>query len=96
MHRFKFWEFKMFELHITSTKDIDKIQIDFSDGKSCVASKPDKTDKPCRKEKTFKNSRDSIETYNDEEQSSVIVEKPEVPDAPNTPNVEKYLNGLEF
>lgn len=88
----------MFELHITSTKDIDKIQIDFSDGKSCVASKPDKTDKPCRKEKTFKNSnsRDSIETYNDEEQSSVIVEKPEVPDAPNKPNVEKYLNGLEF
>ena len=96
MHRFKFWEFKMFELHITSTKDIDKIQIDFSDGKSCIASKPDKTDKPCRKEKTFKNSRDSIETYNDEEQSSVIVEKPEVPDAPNKPNVEKYLNGLEF
>lgn len=96
MHRFKFWEFKMFELHITSTKDIDKIQIDFSDGKSCVASKPDKTDKPCRKEKTFKNSRDSIETYNDDEQSSVIVEKPEIPDAPNTPNVEKYLNGLEF
>ena len=89
----------MFELHITSTKDIDKIQIDFSDGKSCVASKPDKTDKPdklCRKEKTFKNSRDSIETYNDEEQSSVIVEKPEVPDAPNKPNVENYLNGLEF
>lgn len=89
----------MFELHITSTKDIDKIQIDFSDGKSCVASKPDKTDKldkPCRKEKTFKNSRDSIETYNDDEQSSVIVEKPEIPDAPNTPNVEKYLNGLEF
>ena len=27
---------------------------------------------------------------------AVIVEKPEVPDAPNTPNVEKYLNGLEF
>jgi hypothetical protein len=49
-----------------------------------------------QKRKTFKNSRDSIETYNDEEQSSVIVEKPEVPDAPNKPNVENYLNGLEF
>lgn len=32
-----FENFTMFELHITCTKDIDKIQIDFSDGSVCTS-----------------------------------------------------------
>lgn len=36
--------FTMFELHITCTKDIDKIQIDFSDGSVCTSKRADRAD----------------------------------------------------
>ena len=88
----------MFELHITCTKDIDKIQIDFSDGSTCMTecSKKESKSKEQKvvKEKP-KTSRDKI-SFDEEEIHDIIVDKPEVPDEPKEPNVEEYLQGLEF
>ena len=82
----------MFELHITCTKDIDRIQIDLADGTTCVSES--KTPKKS-KEKTS-NFHDNIEHYDDTVTSRGVIEKPEVPSEPKEPNVAEYLNGLEF
>lgn len=50
----------MFELHITCSKDIDKLKIDFSDGTSVVTEKkPTKTDKKLSKPKEPKEEKQS-------------------------------------
>lgn len=48
----------MFELHITCTKDIDKLKIDFSDGTTVVSEKP----KNINKSRTDKKSKKEVET----------------------------------
>ena len=50
----------MFELHITCTKDIDKLKIDFSDGTTVVSEKPKNINKSCTKKKKKKE----VETEN--------------------------------
>lgn len=50
----------MFELHITCTKDIDKLKIDFSDGTTVVSEKPKNINKSC----TNKKSKKEVETEN--------------------------------
>lgn len=97
----------MFELHITCTKDIDKIQIDFSDGTSCISeSKHSKTNENTdaknglKTEDNYANGfsrcRDEIQHYEDVDRHNEIVQKPDVPDVPKEPNVEEYLHGLNF
>ena len=102
----------MFELHITCTKDIDKIQIDFSDGSVCTSKRADSKDlveppKPSKpvepknnkpKKSVDKvNSRDIIQTYDDgDSEVAGVVVKPSVPDAPTEPKVEDYLQELNF
>lgn len=102
----------MFELHITCTKDIDKIQIDFSDGSVCTSKRADskdlveppkppkpvepKNNKP-KKSVDKVNSRDIIQTYDDgDSEVTGVVVKPSVPDAPTEPKVEDYLQELNF
>lgn len=89
----------MFELHITCTKDIDKIQIDFSDGSTCMTET--KKESKSKKDESHgnardTNSRDAITHKEAENVAEVIVEKPKVPDEPKEPSVEDYLQGLEF
>lgn len=56
----------MFDLHITCTKDITFLKIDFADGTSVVGEKP-KTDKPQKKvqhQSNFnENQKQTVENY---------------------------------
>ena len=51
----------MFELHITCTKDIDKLKIDFSDGTTVVS---EKSKNAVNKNYTNKKSKKEVETEN--------------------------------
>ena len=84
----------MFELHITCTKDISNLHIDFTDG-TCVV----KESKPSEKPKTPKPVKDSKipdwESYNKQVKSE-IVPKPEVPELNRQPKIDEVLNNLEI
>lgn len=86
----------MFELHITCTKDIDKLSIDFSDGTSIVQeSKPKES-----KNSAYKDINNDIlfgdtNTYNRKSNKEVV--KPlELPDIERPANVDDTLQNLEF
>ena len=90
----------MFELHITCTKDIEKLSIDFSDGTSVVQ---EKTEKPEKQEKSKKVSKEK-EDFKEEDLSKYqskksvsqeIVEKPKIPERTET-KVDDILQELEF
>lgn len=90
----------MFELHITCTKDIEKLSIDFSDGTSVVQ---EKTEKPEKLEKSKKVSKEK-EDFKEEDLSKYqskrsvsqeIVEKPKIPERTET-KVDDILQELEF
>lgn len=91
----------MFELHITCTKDIEKLSIDFSDGTSVVQ---EKTEKPEKQEKSKKVSKEK-EDFKEEDLSKYqnskksvsqeIIEKPKIPDRTET-KVDDILQELEF
>lgn len=97
----------MFELHITCTKDIDKIKINFSDGSVCTSERS-KGEKALKAETTKvehskepkvvkepkRNTRDTIK-HEDVEMNDVVVEKPLIPEVTET-KVEDYLQGLDF
>jgi hypothetical protein len=85
----------MFELHITCTKDIEKLSIDFSDGSSVIQEKP-KQEKP-KIEKSEKHSKDDVDwsKYNQRKVSQEVVQKPEIPDRTEA-KVDDILQGLEF
>lgn len=58
----------MFELHITCTKDIDKLKIDFSDGTTVVSEKSKNVvNKTVNKNCTNKKSKKEVETENKQE-----------------------------
>lgn len=88
----------MFELHITCTKDIEKLSIDFSDGTSVVQ---EKTEKPEKSKKVFKEKEDfkeeDLSKYQNSKKSvsQEIVEKPKIPDRTET-KVDDILQELEF
>ena len=88
----------MFELHITCTKDIEKLSIDFSDGTSVVQ---EKTEKPEKSKKVFKEKEDfkeeDLSKYQNSKKSvsQEIIEKPKIPDRTET-KVDDILQELEF
>ena len=87
----------MFELHITCTKDIEKLSIDFSDGTSVVQ---EKTEKPEKSKKVSKEKEDfkeeDLSKYQSKRSvSQEIVEKPKIPDRTET-KVDDILQELEF
>lgn len=93
----------MFELHITCTKDIEKLSIDFSDGTSVVQEKTEKLEKPEKPEKSKKVSKEK-EDFKEEDLSKYqskksvsqeIIEKPKIPDRTET-KVDDILQELEF
>lgn len=97
----------MFELHITCTKDIDKLSIDFSDGTSIIQeSKPKqvkqnnqhKESKKCTEEHVDKDILlDDLELYNNKRKNKKEVIKPlELPDVERPVNVDDTLQNLEF
>lgn len=93
----------MFELHITCTKDIEKLSIDFSDGTSVVqekTEKPEKLEKPEKSKKVSKEKEDfkeeDLSKYQSKRSvSQEIVEKPKIPDRTET-KVDDILQELEF
>ena len=87
----------MFELHITCTKDIEKLSIDFSDGTSVVQ---EKTEKPEKSKKVSKEKEDfkeeDLSKYQSKKSvSQEIIEKPKIPDRTET-KVDDILQELEF
>lgn len=94
----------MFELHITCTKDIEKLSIDFSDGTSVVqekTEKPEKLEKPEKSKKISKEKEDfkeeDLSKYQNSKKSvsQEIIEKPKIPDRTET-KVDDILQELEF
>lgn len=94
----------MFELHITCTKDIEKLSIDFSDGTSVVqekTEKPEKLEKPEKSKKVSKEKEDfkeeDLSKYQNSKKSvsQEIIEKPKIPDRTET-KVDDILQELEF
>lgn len=87
----------MFELHITCTKDIEKLSIDFSDGTSVVQ---EKTEKPEKSKKVSKEKEDfkeeDLSKYQSKKSvSQEIIEKPKIPERTET-KVDDILQELEF
>lgn len=90
----------MFELHITCTKDIEKLLIDFSDGTSVVQEKTEKPEKPEKSKKVSKEKEDfkeeDLSKYQSKKSvSQEIIEKPKIPDRTET-KVDDILQELEF
>lgn len=90
----------MFELHITCTKDIEKLSIDFSDGTSVVQEKTEKLEKPEKSKKVSKEKEDfkeeDLSKYQSKKSvSQEIIEKPKIPDRTET-KVDDILQELEF
>ena len=88
----------MFELHITCTKDIEKLSIDFSDGTSVVqekTEKPEKSKKVSKEKEDFKEEDLSKYQNSKKSVSHEIVEKPKIPDRTET-KVDDILQELEF
>lgn len=91
----------MFELHITCTKDIEKLSIDFSDGTSVVQEKTEKPEKPEKSKKVSKEKEDfkeeDLSKYQNSKKSvsQEIIEKPKIPDRTET-KVDDILQELEF
>lgn len=90
----------MFELHITCTKDIEKLSIDFSDGTSVVQEKTEKLEKPEKSKKVIKEKEDfkeeDLSKYQSKKSvSQEIIEKPKIPERTET-KVDDILQELEF
>ena len=90
----------MFELHITCTKDIEKLSIDFSDGTSVVQEKTEKLEKSEKSKKVSKEKEDfkeeDLSKYQSKRSvSQEIVEKPKIPERTET-KVDDILQELEF
>ena len=97
----------MFELHITCTKDIDKLSIDFSDGTSIIQESKPKQDKQHKESKKCEKCAeehidkdillDDVELYNNKCKNRKEVVKPlELPDVERPVNVDDALQNLEF
>lgn len=77
----------MFELHITCTKDISELKINFDDGTSVVTERVSKNH----------DKSDIIDTNYGSETKHEVVDKPTIPDIPSRPaKIDNVLNGLEL
>lgn len=82
----------MFDLHITCTKDITKIAIDFADG-TCVCTEAPKVPK-----ENARNENVDIPdwaSYNKKPKFETV-KPPEVPDADRQPKIDEVLNNFEI
>lgn len=82
----------MFELHITCTKDITKLDLDFADGTSASLDNPNS-------EGRGDDDRDSrlVCPRNDDRPAKKSAEVPNIPDIPDRPvKIDNILNGLEL
>ena len=93
----------MFELHITCTKDIDHLAINFSDGTSVVTESKQKSEQEKPKEhqeKKLKEPRKKLDTYLDTEEDYTvydeIIEKPIIQDVQRPVNVSDELQNLDI
>lgn len=79
----------MFELHITCTKDITKLDLDFADGTSAVVNNP---------QQLQTHNRDDIPIdYDSNSKNKEPIKAPEIPDIPDRPaKVDDILHGLEL
>ena len=93
----------MFELHITCSKDISKLKIDFTDG-SCICTEDSKEPKKIRE---TQNTEDSEDSGNSEDSVPdwIIPDRPkkvegqkppEIPDLDRPPKIDEVLNNLDF
>lgn len=95
----------MFELHITCSKDIDKLSIDFSDGTSVISSKSDKPEKNIsniEKTKEPKKSKERIslpvylETETEFEVNNEVIQKPVIADLDRPAKVTNEIQNADF
>lgn len=98
----------MFELHITCTKDIDKLSIDFADGSQMVTtSKPSEKAKPKPNTDTVKSKADTVKSnirdqeidFNEQtnSQEQEIIKPPKLePIADRKPKIDSILDNLSF
>lgn len=98
----------MFKLLIECSKDIQFLQINFSDGTSVVTSKePEKNKEPKlekakeqKDSKVTKEPRKRLDSYLDTDVdytiSQEIVEKPSIPDVERPPKVSDELQNFNF
>lgn len=99
----------MFELHITCSKDISKLKIDFTDG-SCICTEDPKDSIEPKETKKSKKTKEIKETQNIEDSGDpvpdwIIPDKPkkvegqkppEIPDLDRPPKIDEVLNNLDF
>lgn len=90
----------MFRLLIECSKDIDKLQIDFSDGTTVVNEKPKTSAKQnsenISKQREMKKEQIlSLTDYDDAVQQDII-EKPFIPDIQRNTKVAEELQNLNF
>ncbi len=93
----------MFDLHITCTKDITKIAIDFADG-SCVCEErpekpkrnPDRSERTDRPEKAKKDVDIPDWSIYNKKPKFDVVKPPEIPDVERQPKIDEVLNNLEI
>lgn len=99
----------MFELHITCSKDISKLKIDFTDG-SCICTEDPKDSIEPKETRKSKKTKEIKETQNTEESEDsvpdwIIHDKPkkvegqkppEIPDLDRPPKIDEVLNNLDF
>lgn len=69
----------MFELHITCSKDISKLKIDFTDG-SCICTEDPKDSKDSKEPKEQKESKKSKKTKEIKETQNIEDSEDPVPD----------------
>ena len=98
----------MFELHITCSKDIDNLSINFSDGTSVVAESKPKENKELKepkikeiKDKEIKKTeRKSLDTYLDTEDDyeiqQEVLQKPFIHDVQRPAKVSDELQNLDI
>lgn len=94
----------MFELHITCTKDIDKIKIDFSDGTTvCTEANHKKSTekdvkKQLKKEQNICYNNDvDWSKYDNSDVTSTVIKPIELPDISDRPvKVDPILQELNF
>lgn len=75
----------MFELHITCSKNIDKLKIDFSDGSSVISETPNR------------DSNTGFEKFENSEHKKEIVKPIELPEISERPvKIDNILNDFEI
>lgn len=99
----------MFELHITCSKDISKLKIDFTDG-SCICTEDPKDSKEPKETRKSKKTKEIKETQNTEDSEDSVPDwiipdrpkkvegqkPPEIPDLDRPPKIDEVLNNLDF